>query len=528
MPTIEAADLFAGAGGASTALSVVCGELGYKLNLRAVNHWPIAVQTHALNHPKAQHYCEPVDAVNPRQAVPGGKLDLLLAGPECVGHSKARGGKPVNDQSRASAWCILRWATALEIKTILIENVTEFTRWGPLGSDGRPLKSRQGETFAAFIASLRSLGYRVDWRVLNSADYGDPTTRERLFIQARRGRRPIRWPEPTHAPGGASDLFGRREPWRPARDVIDWTTRGESIFTRKRPLRPNTIRRIAEGLRRFGGKNAEPFLVMLYGTGRVRDIDRPLPAVTGQGEHIGLCEPFITATGGTEGQGTPRSVGDPLRTITATNGGNMALVEPFVFPLTHAGENRSRSVDHPLPTITGANRGELGLCEPFLVPTNFGERPGQKPRTHGLDEPLPTVVGSGSHALVEPFVMGLSQSGSNGARMRADTSPLPTITSADDMALCQPYLINYHGNGAARSVEEPIRTLDGNDRYGLVQPVRLDILFRMLLPAELARGMGFPEWYRFCGNRGDVVKQIGNAWSHKKARAIIRELLLAA
>src|ERR1044071_7824351 len=106
-------------------------------------------------------------------------------------------GRPRNDQSRSSAWLILKWASELYVETIIIENVKEFRSWGPLGADGQPLKSKRGETFLSFIAALRSLGYTVEFRTLVAANYGDPTTRERLVIVARRGGKKIIWPEPT-------------------------------------------------------------------------------------------------------------------------------------------------------------------------------------------------------------------------------------------------------------------------------------------------------------------------------------------
>ncbi len=485
-PIIRAADLFAGAGGFSTGLARAAQALGRRLELVAVNHWPVAVETHAANHPRARHYCEPVDAVNPRQAVPSGKLDLLLAGPSCTHHSTARGGKPVNDQHRASAWCILRWATDLMIDTILIENVKEFASWGPLGANGRPLKSRRGLTFHAFIEALKSLGYRVNWRVLNAADYGDPTTRERLFIQARRGRRPITWPEPTHSPDGRAELYGRRAAWVPARRVIDWSLRGTSIFQRPRPLSPNTIARIAAGLRKFGGKNAEPFLVMLYGSNNARGIDRPLPTVTAQGQHIGLCEPFLVPTNYGERPGqSPRCHGLDKPMPTVVGSATHALVEPFIVHTTHDGRRRPNGLGEPLPTVTGAHRGEM--------------------------------------ALVEPFLMSMSQSGSNGDRLRPATKPMPTVTTADDLAVVEPFLVKYNGQGGGpRSVDEPLDTISTRDRFGLVETGRpvLDILFRMLQPHELARAMSFPAGYKFAGNREDRVRQIGNAVAGRIAEAL--------
>lgn len=449
MRRVTAADLFCGAGGTSTGLAQAAGEAGLKLDLTAINHWDVAVETHSANHPGARHLCESLDSVDPRKLFAGMRLDLLLASPECTNHSIARGGKPAEDQSRATAWHVVRWAEALRPRCILVENVREFADWGPLGEDGRPLKKRKGDTFRAWIQALESLNYRVQYRRLNAADYGAATSRTRLFVVARRGKSGGAgdpFPEQTHARDPAPTLFGDQAPWRAAREVIDWGLKGSSIFDRKRPLSANTLRRIEAGLRKFGGDKAEPFLAMLYGTGKSRSIDEPLPTITAQGGHV-------------------------------------ALAEPFGVQLTHGG--RVVDLNALLPTITTAKRGEVALVEPFLVPTNYGEREGQNPRCHSTAAPLPTIVGSGTHALVEPF------------------------------------LVPYYGTGGADPCGEPLRTLTTRDRLGLAEPTRhFDILFRMLQPHELSLGMGFPAGYRFSGNRGEVVKQIGNAVEVNIARRL--------
>lgn len=130
--TIVAADLFCGAGGTSTGLALACQALGRKLRLVAVNHWDIAIETHAKNHPWAEHHCASLDHMDPCKAVPGGRLDILTASPECTHHSNARGGKPRSDQSRASAWVVLKWIQELRPSNVIIENVKEFMGWGPL------------------------------------------------------------------------------------------------------------------------------------------------------------------------------------------------------------------------------------------------------------------------------------------------------------------------------------------------------------------------------------------------------------
>ena len=182
--------------------------MGRRLELTAINHWPTAVDTHRKNEPAARHICERLEGIEPRRVVPDGRLDLLVASPECRHHSRARGGRPTSDQQRASAWSILRWAETLYVRTMVIENVPEFSTWGPVNRHGQPIRHRAGETYRAFLSALRSLGYRVDARVLTAADYGDPTTRRRLFVVADRERRP-EWPAPTHAPRKAGPTAER-------------------------------------------------------------------------------------------------------------------------------------------------------------------------------------------------------------------------------------------------------------------------------------------------------------------------------
>ena len=111
-PIFDCADLFAAAGGTSTGLVAALQELGYsidEINLIAVNHDPIALATHELNHPFARHENSNLETVDPIKLVPGKKLDLLVASPECTHFSIARGGKPKNWQSRSTVKWVLRW-----------------------------------------------------------------------------------------------------------------------------------------------------------------------------------------------------------------------------------------------------------------------------------------------------------------------------------------------------------------------------------------------------------------------------------
>lgn len=297
---LEIADLFCGAGGTSTGAIEAARALGYQPRLTAVNHWPTAVATHTLNHPESRHVCASVDSINPRDLFRRGTLDVLWASPECTHFSRARGGTPMSDQSRASAHCVARWAEAIAPRRILVENVREFLDWGPLGDNGKPIKASKGATFRAWVGLLESLGYRVEWRILRAADFGDPTTRERLFVQATLPGTRIVWPTPTHSPATLEgSLFGGTKPWRTAREIIDWSIPSTSIYERKHPLRKNTLLRIEAGLRRFGLRGegrSEPFLVEYYGSSTARSVDVPLATVTTK-QRFGLAQPTVTLEG---------------------------------------------------------------------------------------------------------------------------------------------------------------------------------------------------------------------------------------
>lgn len=306
-------DMFCGGGGESCGLMQAAAEMDYNVHLCAINHWERAIETHAANYPNAEHHCESVEKLDPTKVVKNKKLDLLWASPECTHHSNARGGRPRSDQSRSSAWMILKWLSELHVERVIIENVKEFLSWGALDENGKPVPELKGHTFNAFITSLQSLGYTVDWQLLRACDYGSPTIRTRLFIQAVKGNKQIIWPEISHHKEENLDGY---KPWVPARNIIDWSLHGESIFRRKKPLAENTLKRIETGITKFWGKRSEPFLCVLRGQSTVWDLDRPLPSVTTSGAHYALIEPFLLQYhGGADGHERNYSIGRPIPTL---------------------------------------------------------------------------------------------------------------------------------------------------------------------------------------------------------------------
>lgn len=400
-------DLFAGAGGFSEGFRRTCESNGIKFDLTAINHWPRAVETHSLNHPSARHFCESIYEVDPLDVAPSGYLDCLTASPECIYHSNARGGGECDDQSRSGANDILRWVSSLEIPTIVVENVREFMDWGPLymrgNQKGKPIPNRKGEDFRKFCRGLKSLGYSIDYAVLNSANYGAYTARQRFFMVACKGVPFAGWPEITHVKTPDRPFIKQ---WHSARDIIDWTLEGDSLFLRqagaldsKKPLVKNTIDRIVWGLENISGIDPQPFLVMLYGTGTARSVDRPLPTVTTSGTNIALAEPFFAKY----------------------HGGK-------------SGNTRCYGVDQPLMTLDTSNR--FSLIEPYILPQQQGF---DKKRVLRLNRPLPTIATAGTDRLVEPFLVKYFGSGANAVSVE---SPLPTVTTKDRFGVCEPCLFD--------------------------------------------------------------------------------------
>lgn len=470
-------DHFCGAGGESAGIMQAAEEIGLKIELHAHNHWARAIETHSANHPEAIHRQAAIENLNPVECVRGRRVGLMWASPECTHHSVARGGRPCEDQSRATAMHVIKWAQELYIDRIIVENVPEFLSWGPLGVDGRPLKSGRGKTFLAWCGMLKSLGYKVDWRLLMAADFGDPTTRTRLFVQAVRGGKKIVWPSVTHSE--KPDMFGLK-PWVAARDVIDFNIDSQSIFDRKRPLADATLRRIEHGIKKYWGQWAEPFLCVLRGTGTSRSVRAPLPAITAGGTHLALVEPFLTKF----------------------HGGR-------------DGERRNYHLDDPLATLDCSNR--FGVVEPLFIPQHScgSVRP--------VSGPLSTVTTTGAISVVEPFIYASGHISS--VRVQSIDAPLSTVVTKAENCLIEPLLVEYYGNCVVRPITEPLPTVTCKDRFGVLEGTwMLDIKFRMLQPSELAGAQGFSSDYWFSGTKADQIKQIGNAVCPGVARALAREI----
>lgn len=551
-------DLMCGAGGTSTGAKLALDEKGLEALLFVLNHWGPAIETHSANHPKAIHRKLNIYRTNPRRLVPGGRADLIMASPTCTTFSRAAGGKPISwDQrwGRATPGQVLRWAKDLNATCLLIENVPEFADWAPLkriSGQGKkalwkPQAEKKGKLFRAWVRRLEQLGYRVEWRILNAADYGDATTRKRFFLLARKDGKPIVWPEATHAKRGSEelDLFAKNlKPWRAAREVIDWSILGTSIFDRKRPLAEKTLARIYVGMVKeqwpeifliamqlyceaIGAKLPEVDSIharaakatagafvfqMNQSRGRARghrSVEEPLGTITATGTDLGLVRPFQVVL---RRHADAKSVEEPIPTACA--GGNHVGVVAPALTLPQHGGGAARPVSDPISTI--ATDGAIGLISPYHSAS----------RARSVDHPLPTATTKDRFALVTPVT---HVDGSN--RSRSTDEPLPAVTAAPRGELA--FIVGAFGERPGRmprvhSIDEPAPTICARGRVtlvvGWIRAWGIDILFRMLEPHELAAATGFPASYVFVGNKTQKTRLIGNAVPVGMARALVRAI----
>jgi DNA (cytosine-5)-methyltransferase 1 len=473
-------DLYCGGGGSGSGILDAYEGMGRRCQGTFVNHWDKAIQIHDANHPEHLHLEEDLFLMDPVRTIPKNRRTSLLWGsPSCVQHSTARGNRPISEQQRSHADVIPKWVEHTRPLTILVENVRQFLDWTILiqarDKDGKlawakgntrmtklpeehlpaigeseaewefrmitlayerflvPDKTRKGELFRAWRKTIEELGYVSDYRFLRSADFGDPTIRQRLFVQFQRAHtgRHIYWPKPTHAkPDKQGQIPTGLKPWRTAREIIDWNLKGESIFLRKRPLAKNTMRRLAIGLVKFGLKD---FLVPAdnFGGDRVRSADDPVSTLKTEHRGEGVAMPTL------ESFRLPSNKG-------FTDNANVA------------------SLDKPLETMTPHGRAE-SLAEPFafIVPKDQGH---QKDHVQSADYPLPTVQTTSHDRVAQPCLIKL-----NGQSTAiSPDEPIGALTGMQKEYVMEPVIAHLRGDNTCSDTNTPLRSLTANGTHELL------------------------------------------------------------
>ncbi|SNR87573.1 DNA cytosine methyltransferase [Hymenobacter mucosus] len=318
-----ATDLFCGAGGTTSGFEAARYQ-GQKVvsTTQVVNHDALAIASHKANHEAAKHFIEDITRLDANLLV---RTALLWASLECTNFSNAKGGQSRDADSRTLAEHMERYIRAVQPLYFMVENVREFMAWGPLvqkrdkqgnpctrrvkvmqdvlrpdgqpklRKNGKPVQRQvvneigelcwedspvmipesrtKGRDFLRWKQSIEDLGYVCHYRLLNAADYGERTSRIRLFMVFAKVGLPVRWPEATHSKGGKT--LGT-EPWLPVRPCLRLDLKGRSIFNRTRtnkkgeqvadPLVEKTLQRIYAGLCQYvAGRDMKQVTAFLQG-----------------------------------------------------------------------------------------------------------------------------------------------------------------------------------------------------------------------------------------------------------------------
>ena len=517
-------DLFCGAGGTSTGVNAArldgekCADV-----IACVNHDANAIASHASNHPEALHFTEDIRTLElsplvahtaiKRSENPGAFV-VLWASLECTNFSKAKGGMPRDADSRTLAEHLFRYIKAINPDYIQIENVEEFMSWGDMDENGKPLSMDRGRLYRRWVNNVKKYGYRFEYRILNSADYGAYTSRKRFFgIFAKKGL-PIVFPEPTHSKEPQKTLFNDLKRWKPVKDVLDLEDEGLSIFARKKALSEKTLERIYAGLVKFvaGGKDA--FLVKWNSMNRkgiyhAPSIDEPCPTVATQNRLGVATVQFLSKQYSGHPESKNTSIEEPAGTITC--------IDHHAFVSAYYGNGHNHPIDEPAPTLTTKDR--LSLITSQFLDMQYGNG-----APASIEVPANTVTTNPKFNLVtvkpcKSYYLMNPQFASAGGSIER-----PCFTLIARMDKMPPYLVATETGDVAINVYDTdtpmtVKIKEFMALYGIV-----DIKMRMLNIHELKRIMGFPDSYVLVGTQADQKKFIGNAVEVNMARVLCEAL----
>ncbi len=405
-------DNFAGGGGASTGIELATG---YSVDI-AINHDPEAIKMHRANHPNTKHYCENVWAVDPVKACGGHPVGLAWFSPDCKHFSKAKGGKPVEKNIRGLAWVVLKWAALVRPRVIMLENVEEFQTWGPC------IPIRDKDTGRVIVNMAGRHDREKNEPRTRVADPGEVVPVDRQMFR----------PDPKRS----GQTYKK---WRKQLEAL-----GYSIDTKElvaADYGAPTMRKRFFMIARCDGK----------------PIVWPEPThgpADSEAVKAGLVKPYVGAYTQLDFSLPCPSIFDTSEEIKEKYG--VRAVRPLA----------PKTMDR---IARGLKKFVLDNPEPFIIQCNHG---GER-RPNDIREPMPTITGKHGYGIVEPYMVQIGQTGFTKDRSKDVREPLTTIVSKNEHCLISPTLIQYHSETAqgevrGQTIKDPIMTVDGSNRYGLV------------------------------------------------------------
>lgn len=160
-------DLFCGCGGLSKGFEMA----GFNTVL-AIDFWKDAVETFNNNHKNKVAICDDVSKISNDfldDFTKKNKITGIVGGPPCQGYSTV-GKRDINDDRNYLYLQYCRIVEKVKREFFVLENVKGL------------LTLNNGKFKEDIVERFTKLGYIVDYKILNSADYGVPQNRNRVFF----------------------------------------------------------------------------------------------------------------------------------------------------------------------------------------------------------------------------------------------------------------------------------------------------------------------------------------------------------
>jgi DNA (cytosine-5)-methyltransferase 1 len=185
-------DLFCGTGAISHGLALADDQL---VTIGGIDINTAACETAKANNPLGCYINNSISNVEPvafSETIGTDSVDVIVGGPPCQGFSSIRPnrGSLLNDERNELYRDYISYMEFFRPKVFLMENVVGL------------ISHSKGRLLEEVLAGFERIGYDVNWKVLNSANYGVPQKRERLFVLGRERTmnsiEPLLFPKPSH------------------------------------------------------------------------------------------------------------------------------------------------------------------------------------------------------------------------------------------------------------------------------------------------------------------------------------------